>query len=235
MARDTSPYTEQLELLRQTPLFAGTSESTLAELARSGRFHTVRKGGHLFFQEEKSDSFFILRSGEMVITLNSIDGRELVIAEMRPFDCFGEVSLLTTRLRSAGVQARQPSTVLELSGRAFLRALDEEPTLSRRMLELLARRLRNAHERESALAFLDAPARVARVLREMDELDRHGPDKGYITLSQEEVALRTGLTRQTVAGNLGQWRRAGWLLTGRGRIMLLNRAALQRIEEQGLV
>jgi CRP-like cAMP-binding protein len=100
------------------------------------------------------------------------------------------------------------------------------------MLNVATNRLFKAHLRESALAFLDAPARIARTLLEMDELDRNGEDKGYITLSQEELAQRTGLARQTVAHSLGQWRRHGWLLTGRGRIMILNRAALKRIEEQ---
>ena len=37
---------------------------------------------------------------------------------------------------------------------------------------------------------------------------------------------RTGQTRQTVAKALGKWRRSGWLITGRGRIMLLNYNAL---------
>jgi CRP-like cAMP-binding protein len=73
------------------------------------------------------------------------------------------------------------------------------------------------------LAFLDAHARLARVLL---ELDRQNEERGDITISQEELAQRSGLIRQTVAKTLGQWRRKGWLLTGRGQIVLLNREAL---------
>jgi CRP-like cAMP-binding protein len=117
----------------------------------------------------------------------------------------------------------------------FLAVLDDEPALARRMLEIATQRLFRSQRRESALAFLGAPARVARVLLEMDEADKRGPDKGFITLSQEELAQRTGLARQTVSGSLGQWRQNDWLLTGRGRIMLLNRAALRRIAEESLL
>jgi CRP-like cAMP-binding protein len=113
--------------------------------------------------------------------------------------------------------------------------LDEEPRLVRRMLGIAVARLAASNNRESALAFLNAPARVARILREMDEVDRQTADRGYVTLSQEELAQRTGLTRQTVARFLGDWRRAGWLLTGRGRIMLLKRAELLHIEEQSIL
>ncbi|HEX9018772.1 MAG TPA: helix-turn-helix domain-containing protein, partial [Anaerolineaceae bacterium] len=52
-------------------------------------------------------------------------------------------------------------------------------------------------------------------------------ERGYITISQEELAQRSGLIRQTVAKTLGQWRRKGWLLTGRGHIVLLNQNALR--------
>ncbi len=222
----------QFAFLQSSALFAGLQETNLLRLANSGRFVRVPKGEYFFLQSDPSESIYLLRSGSVVVVLNGADGRELVISELGPGDCFGELSLLTNQQRSAGALAREASEALELSGRVFMAALDAEPRLLRRLLEITAERLRTAHEREGALAFLDAPARVARVILELDEADRQGPDKGYITLSQEEVARRTGVARQTVARNLGQWRERGWLLTGRGRIMLLNRGALREVEAQ---
>ena len=81
--------------------------------------------------------------------------------------------------------------------------------------------------REMALAFLDAQARLARYLLHLEQEER---DAGYVTVSQEDLARGTGLIRQTVAKALGQWRREGWLLTGRGRIVILNRKALERLQ-----
>lgn len=220
-----------LEFLSGLPLFAGLAEGSLATLVRGSRFLRVPRGDYLFFQHDTGDTVFVVRSGMVIVMLMSADGRELIISELHPGDIFGEVSLLSSGERTAGAMAHEDSLVLEMSGRGFMEVLDREPALARRLLVLIIQRLSDAHERESALAFLDAPGRVARVLLEMDERDRRGPDKGYVNLSQEELAQRTGLTRQTVARELGQWRRAGWLLTGRGRIMLLNRPALQRYGE----
>lgn len=225
----------QLELLRTTALLAGLSEASLTKLANAGRFVTVAKGFFLFYQHDPADSLYILRSGEMAVVLSSLDGREMIIDELKPGDCFGEIALLTSGERTAGAQAREQCEVLEIGAKAFLDVLNEEPLLARRMLDIATQRLFKSQKRESALAFLDAPARVARVLLDMDELDRAGEDKGYIVLSQEELAQRTGLTRQTVANSLGQWRRRNWILTGRGRIMLLNRDELRRIHEQALL
>jgi CRP-like cAMP-binding protein len=58
---------------------------------------------------------------------------------------------------------------------------------------------------------------------------------GYVTISQDELAQRTGLIRQTVAKVLGKWRRAGWLITGRGRILIVDKKALRELERQILV
>jgi CRP/FNR family transcriptional regulator len=100
------------------------------------------------------------------------------------------------------------------------------------MLEMTANRLRGSSERESALAFLDSQGRLARLLLQLGQQEL---EKGYVTISQEELAQRTGQTRQTVAKALSRWRRAGWLITGRGRIMLLKHDALTHLEQESLI
>ncbi len=215
--------------LRSVPLFAGLSHQTLAALARAGRLRQVPKGKTLFSQSDAAEAFYAVRLGRVDILLSSLDGRELVINEMRAGDCFGELALITGQPRSTGAVAREASEIVVIPREDFLAAMDAEPKLMHRLLETMARRLRTSSERESALAFLDAPARLARVLL---ELDRQASADGFITIAQEELAQHVGLARQTAAKTLGQWRRAGWLVTGRGKIVLLNRAALRRLAEE---
>lgn len=217
------------------PLLKTASSTNLLELARVSRRRKMQRGDFLFLQGDPAHSAFVVCTGWIVIALNSADGRELAITEMRDGDLFGENALISHTPRSTSAIAQTTTELLEIPRAAFLALLDNEPHLVRRMLEIAVARLAASNHRESALAFLNAPARLARVLREMDEADRQAADKGYITLSQEELAQRTGLTRQTVARFLGDWRRNGWLLTGRGRIMLLKRTELRRIEEQSVL
>jgi len=217
-------------LLRDAPLLSGLSETELMALGRASRRLQLPKGIYLFFQEDPVDSVYVVRSGSVAILLSSEDGRELVINEMRPGDVFGEVGLITGNPRTTSAITREASEVIVISGQVFLDLLRGESYLGQRLLILLAERLSASSERESALAFLDAPARVSRVLM---HLEKQSKSKGYVTISQEELAQRTGLTRQTVARFLGQWRRNGWLITGRGRIMLLNHTALRGVTGNG--
>ncbi len=220
---------ETARSLRGTPLLANCDEAELASLARACRLRNLPKGSVVFFQADPGEAMFLVLSGSVVILLTNPDGRELVINEAHSGDFFGELSLITGEPRSASAITREKCELLMIPAAAFQHLLENQPQVVRSLLDSVARQLSASGARESALAFLDATGRIVRILL---QLDQENAEKGYMILSQEELAQRTGLTRQTAAKILGRWRRAGWLLTGRGRIMLLNRKALEQVAQQ---
>ena len=232
MTTRSAPVSEILKFLGSVRSFSKLSASSLLLLARSGRFEHLAKGEILFFQSDPSESAYIVRNGKISIVLINSDGREMVINEMQTGEMFGELGLLTKKPRSTSAVARSNCEVFVVPRQVFLRMVEDEPSLVRLILEMTADRLQMSGKRESALAFLDAQARLARLLLELEEQEQH---KGYVTISQDELAHRTGLIRQTVAKALGKWRRAGWLITGRGHILILNRKALEDLESNLLI
>lgn len=222
----SKPESEVWQFLQEHTIFSGLKESSLDLLVHDSKFQYVEKDEILFFQTDEAKSVFLVRTGSISIVLISTDGREMVINEMRSGDMFGELGTLTKLPRSTSAIVRSPGELLVIPCDTFLHVLDLEPQLARRLLNLLSQRLQRSGERESALAFMDAQARLARLLLELDVLEE---EKGYITISQQELADRTGLIRQTVAKILGKWRRAGWLITGRGRIVVLDHKALKKL------
>jgi CRP-like cAMP-binding protein len=217
-----------LEFLSSLPLFEGVSQAQLEVLAKASRFRQAPKDTFLFFQTDSPNAVYLVRQGAIAIQLDNPDGRELVINEMLPGDCFGELGILTGLPRSATAKAIADSEVLVIPQSIFHEMLEQEPSLALRLLEITARRLQNSSKREESLAFHDAQQRLARQLLHLDEL---AAGKGYLYLSQEELAQRAGLTRQTAATILGRWRDRGWLLTGRGYIVLLDRRELARLTQ----
>jgi CRP-like cAMP-binding protein len=223
---------EILKFLGSVALFSNISEASALALARGGRFQQIEKGNVIFLQADPCDAAYVVRTGNISIVLHSPDGREMIINEMRSGDVFGELGILTRKSRSTSAMAQSKSQVLVIPHQVVLKVVDDEPPLARLILEITANRLQMSVQRESALAFMDAQARLARLLLELEEQEQK---KGYITISQAELANRTGLIRQTVAKALGKWRRAGWLITGRGHILILNRKALKEMERNLLV
>lgn len=213
--------------LADIPLFASLSETALLSLAQECSFRHLEKGDILFLQSDPAEAAYIVRHGSISIILNSQDGREMAISEMRSGDLLGELGILTRKSHSTSAIARTISEVLIIPSRTFRKVVESDHKVTLRLLEITAERLQMSGKRESALAFMDAQARLARLLLELEAQEQ---EKGYVTISQDELAHRAGLIRQTVAKALGKWRRAGWLITGRGRILVLNRKALEELE-----
>ncbi len=216
--------TETIQALRSAPIFEGVNDRILTDFTRSSRIRKLEKGEILFSQTDPANTVYVVRSGCISIFLATPEGRELVINEMYPGDCFGELSLITDQPRSTGALARERCEVISIPRDVFLKGLEAEPELMRRVLETTALRLRVSSERESALAFLDSSARIAKVLL---QLDQQADNEGVISITQEDLAQYVGLARQTVAQTLGRWRRVGWVETGRVRIVVKNREALE--------
>lgn len=224
-----SPLAIGVTRLRQFPLCAEISEPAAMILARSAAPRRVAQGDYLFLRGEASGAVFLLVVGTVGIVLTSADGRELVINELHAGDCLGELGVLTRQPRSASAVARSDCELLVVPGQALWEALTADPGLARRLLVMTAARLHASSEREGVLAFMDAEARIARLLLYLDRLNER---TGYVTISQAELGHWAGLTRQTVAAILGRWRRRGWLATGRGRIVVFDYARLGKVGQQ---
>ena len=168
MKMQSDRITEASKLLSGIPLFSDLSENTRDLVARTSKFQYFEKGRILFFQSDPSEWAYIVRSGSVSIVLSNPDGRDMVINEMRPGDIFGELGILTAQPRSTSAIARTDSNLLVIPSQTFLRVLDSEPQLARRILQITAERLQTSGRREGALAFLDAQARLARLLLELE-------------------------------------------------------------------
>jgi CRP/FNR family cyclic AMP-dependent transcriptional regulator len=226
-------YSDVLVFLRCLPIFRTVEEAQLLDLARVSRLQSIPRGGVLFCQSAEATAAYVVKSGCIDLILATPDGRELAINSMGPGDIFGELGVITGQPRSTGAIAREPSQVIAIPRRHFLTALEADPPLMRKMLETTSQRLGVSSQREGALAFLSASARLARILLQLSAQNRDRAD--LVVISQQALAQRVGVTRQTVAKVLGQWRRKGWIITGRGKIMLVDRPALHRLADEEVI
>jgi CRP-like cAMP-binding protein len=136
MARNTK--TDQLQSVQ---MFSACTEKELAQIARACDEVTVEPDGVIVEEGTAGDQFFLIGTGEAVVTRG---GRE--VATVGPGQYFGELSLLDEAPRNATVTARTRMTLVTLSRREFSAVLDSWPTVAHKLLEQMARRLRQADE-----------------------------------------------------------------------------------------
>ena len=158
-------------------------------------------GTTLFRQGDAGDAFFLVREGEIEISVLSSTGRRLALDVMRKGDVLGEIALFGGS-RTATAIALKPSVLDQVRRSDVLAAMRSSPDLA-------------------------LPARLASRLLHLD--DKIGDGGGGVPISQADLADFAGATREGVAKILGEWRALGWVSLSRGTVHILNRRALDAV------
>jgi CRP-like cAMP-binding protein len=126
------------ELLGKVWLFERCSNRELDELQNAATEMQFPAGKNLTTQGELGRHFMVIVEGEAEVTR---DGTHIAVLGEGSF--FGEMSLLDGQPRTATVTTLQPTRVLMLTAAAFNGALATMPSVDRKMLTVLAGRLRD--------------------------------------------------------------------------------------------
>jgi CRP/FNR family transcriptional regulator, cyclic AMP receptor protein len=135
----------KLELLASVPLFRACSKRDLSRIASLADEIEVPQGKVLTKQGEPGWEFFVIADGQAKASMR---GRRSV--PLRQGSFFGEMSLLDGGPRSATVTAETDMLLLVLSSRSFSSLIDEVPLVGRRVLQVMAERLREAEQSQPA-------------------------------------------------------------------------------------
>ncbi len=191
----------------------------------------IRSGDALFNEGDASNSVYACRTGRLKVTVSTPAGDELLLGWKGPGDAFGELSAVDGAPRSARVMAVEDSELAVLGRAEFLDALRRAPEAAVDLLVELSAHLRLANRRASAMRSNRIPVRVAQRLIELcAQLHRHGAMSHYeLPVTHDDLGQWVGATRESTSRALSGLRRQGVVSTGRGRIVVLDRGALERI------
>ncbi len=175
----------------------------------------------LDFDDVSEDVFFVL-SGSVRVAVRTPGGRELILDDVPAGGFFGDMAAIDGAPRSASVTALHRSRICRLPGGDFLALLAGSPALSRRMLQVLTARIREANARRLELTSLDIRHRLyAELLRAAGPLAVDGSRSISPPPVQQILALRIGARREAVSREMARLLREGLLRRSRGALVLL--------------
>ena len=131
---------EEVEALRNIPLFAKIDASKLKLLAFTSERVSYDPGQDLFKQGDPGDAAYIILDGEADIIVNT-PGGELVVASMKKYDFVGDIAILCDVPRTATVRATKPLSTLVITKDLFFQLVTEFPDMSVAIMRELAQRL----------------------------------------------------------------------------------------------
>jgi CRP/FNR family transcriptional regulator, cyclic AMP receptor protein len=207
-------------LLLGHPVFGALAPAQIKQLCSLARARRVVSGTTLFVKGDPGTALFAVVSGIVKITVPSIDGREATFNLLNAGDIFGEIALLDGQPRTAGAIATTDCELMVIERRDFLGFVHDEPKVAMKLIELLCARLRVAGAHMEEVVFLNLPGRLARlVLRLLQENAAENKNKLFIT--QQEISVMLGTTRESVNKHLQIWARRGVIALKRGSILVL--------------
>jgi CRP/FNR family transcriptional regulator, cyclic AMP receptor protein len=219
-------------VLKRNYMFRGLPDRALQRISALAGRKLYDKGAVIFSQGDPGDALYGVASGRVRISASGAGGREVFLNIMEPGDTFGEIAVMDGLPRTAGATALERTTLIVLKRADFLAFVEREPQLAIHLLKLLCQRLRWTSEIVEESAFLSGPARLAKRLLILAQLHGRPIAAGpalEMRISQADLAHFLGISRQIVNQHLGEWAKASWVKLGRGRIVISDPAALERL------
>jgi CRP-like cAMP-binding protein len=171
-----------------------------------------------------AESVFLVTNGRVQLYRVGRDGRRLAVGTLGPGSMFGEASLLGEESPVMQAVSLESCTIWILPGKAALEISASDAMLGFGFVQALGQRVRETEDRLEQMAYSPVASRLAALLL---DLSAHDPQQ-TVRATHYEMADMLGTWRETISKTLQDFRKKGWVSSGRGQVVLLDRNSLRR-------
>jgi len=182
----------------------------------------------LYLQGQRVSHFVIVFSGRLRSVRASSSGSEKLVGTLSAGYHFGLAEMITQASSALTVVADEASVILVINHKALQRVLLSNADICYRLMQTMARAIFGLTRELERVSFENVQTRLARLL-----LKRVPRPKGSVRLSVEEknfshaeLALKIGVSRETISRVLGDFKRKGLIKTGYRFIVVIDREGL---------
>ncbi len=136
---------QEVEVLRNIPLFAKLEPAKLKLLAFTSERLTFDPGQALFQQGDAGDAAYIVMEGAADVLIDTPKG-PVKVANLGRNAIVGEIAILCDVPRTATVVAQEKTVTLKINTDTFFRLVNEFPQMAVEIMRELARRLEKTNE-----------------------------------------------------------------------------------------
>ena len=184
-------------------LRAGNGDSTIVK---------YKKYQTIFTQGDQALAVFYIQKGGVKLSVTSEQGKEAVVAILRPYSFFGEGCLSGQPLRIGSATATMECKIMRLSKSAIVKVLGDQPDFSQVFIGHLLKRAHRTEEDLIDQLFNSSEKRLARALLLLANYGKEGkPERIIAKISQETLANMIGTTRARVNIFMNKFRKLGFI------------------------
>lgn len=182
------------------------------------------KGEIIYRQGDYAGTFCYLKKGRVSVFMTSIDGMEKTLNTASKGELLGEGAFFDKKPRVSSARAVTNCEVVMIDEQTLTNLFAKHPKLAFELLEILSNRIRLLSSQLDSMTFLQADARIARLLLQSEK-------DGHVSLTHEEIASAVGVSRVTVSKTLGKFCANGDISTAYRKVIIKNRNRLEEMSE----
>jgi CRP-like cAMP-binding protein len=212
--------------LKGTRILGSLDTAEVAALNLRCHWRRLQPKEWLLHQGHIGTDAYFLTDGAMRIVINTPDGSEVILADLKAGDYFGEMPAIDGQPHSAGIVAISDATVACMPATVFRQVLHEHPEVIERVLRDFVSRMRSLHQRVRELHTMPVRERIYAELVRRSRANPIDESRGVVSPAPRhaELAARVGTRRETVARELKALERAGVFTRSGGTFVLTGRS-----------
>ncbi|MFV0280358.1 MAG: Crp/Fnr family transcriptional regulator [Rhodoblastus sp.] len=179
--------------------------------------------------EDRSTNVYFLLAGDVRVLLRTAAGKEVILADIKAGEFFGEMSAIDGVERSANVTALTKAEVAIMQSATFREILFSNQSACDKVLRLLTYRVRDVNTRLAEMAIFDLRHRLYSELLRLSHPRPGHPGERVISPPpyHHVVAARIGCRREQVTREFSNLAHEGLVEKTRGALVLLKPQALE--------
>ncbi len=214
-----------IRFLEKIELLESLTEEELHLISAKFIIKQIKKNETILYEEDTNNFMYMILSGKLKVVQTTSDGKEIILAIHQSGQTFGEISLIDGKTSPATVMAAEDSLIVLIPKKDFHEILTKHSKVLYNLLNILCARLRDAWDKSRILT-CKAPDERIRSLFFMLSLQSGGKTSDgtllNITLTHQDIADMTGLTRETVTRILNKWQNLGKITIMKNKFIRLN-------------
>jgi CRP/FNR family transcriptional regulator len=211
-------------------VFCDLSTSALKSLDSFTSPMNYPKGAELFREGQTVRGVFVVSSGQVKLSICSRDGKVIILKVSQAGELLGLHATLSGKPYEVSATVTEQAQVTFVPRSLFVRFLQMNGEFFLRITQLLMDSHYSKHELiQSLVLSRNASEKLSRLLLSWSASHGRGQDRFQIGLTQEEIAGMIGVTRETVARLLTEFKNRQFLAIKGATVTIRNRAALENL------
>ncbi len=219
----------RLYILGQLPFFRDLPAPSVREI--NGRFteRGYTAGEIIYLEGAAATRLYVVADGHVKLMSHTTVGKDVMLDILNTGEFFGHLSHSEEDTYVETACAHTPVCALSIEGHDFRQLLLDQPPVALKVVDIMAQRLREAHNMVRLLSVSGVDQRLAHVLLKLGSKLGQQDETGLLIqmpLSRGDLAELAGTTAETASRVISQFQKAGLIQSGRQWIAIKDQARL---------